>query len=478
MPSTSTSPSPSSLTRLERPLAALLIALYFALYSLLSLLRHATYHSFGFDLGLYDQVFWNTVHGRWWESTMSLGLPHPHSYFGDHFSPIFFAILPVYALFPHPQTLLVVQTALIALGAVPIYLLARATFPDTGQPLLWVAAYLLFLPVAHINLYDFHETALAILPLGLALHFLERKQTVWFLLSLGAAALVKEEMALVGIGFGLYVTLARGSWRLGLLLVVASLASFLTILYAAIPAFNGGRGFAYFQSRYGQLGASPLQILGNALTRPRLLFQTLIQPRKAAFVAALLGPVLGLPAASGWGILLLLPTLGYLLLSRYEPQFSFTSQYSAPLVPLVLGTAILGLARVPIRFRTLVSAGVLLSSLAFSYAYGNLPFDRRFDPREFLPEARYTAFAPALAKIPAQASVAAENDLTPHLDQRQRVYGIEYEGLADADYVALDMAATSHDPAAFGAQLESVRGQGYEVIATQPGLALLRRIAP
>ena len=115
MPSTSTSPSPNSLTRLERPLAALLIVLYFAVYSLLSLLRHATYHSFGFDLGLYDQVFWNTVHGRWWESTMSLGLAQPHSYFGDHFSPIFFAILPIYALFPHPQTLLVVQTAFIAL---------------------------------------------------------------------------------------------------------------------------------------------------------------------------------------------------------------------------------------------------------------------------------------------------------------------------------------------------------------------------
>src|SRR5207249_7258462 len=52
----------------------------------------------------------------------------------------------------------------------------------------------------------------------------------------------------------------------------------------------------------------------------------------------------GLSWVSGWAALVLLPTLGYLMLSSYEPQFSFTSQYSAPLVPLVIGTAILGLA--------------------------------------------------------------------------------------------------------------------------------------
>lgn len=71
--------------------------------------------------------------------------------------------------------------------------------------------------------------------------------------------------------------------------------------------------------------------------------------------------------------------------------------------------------------------------------------------------------------------MAAENNLTPHLDQRRRIYGIEFEGIAGADYVDLDMAATGRDLAAFQAQVDSVRGQGYELIASQPGLALLRR---
>lgn len=80
------------------------------LYSVLSVLRHVIYHSFGPDLGLFDQIFWNTTQGRFFESTMSLAVPQPHSYLGDHFSLIYLALLPVYALVPRPETLLVLQT--------------------------------------------------------------------------------------------------------------------------------------------------------------------------------------------------------------------------------------------------------------------------------------------------------------------------------------------------------------------------------
>jgi uncharacterized membrane protein len=409
---------------------------------------------------------------------MSQGMPQPHSYFGDHFSPVYFLILPFYALFPHPQTLLLFQAAAMALGAVPIYLLARALFPGTAQPSLWVAAYFLFLPVAHITLYDFHEVAFAVLPLGLALYLLERGRVGWFLAALGASILVKEEMALVAAGFGVYALLAKRRRLVGAATAVGSLTAFLVILYAVIPGFSGGHAYPYFALRYGDLGDSPLAVLRTIVTRPGRLLRTVAQARKGAFLAGILGPVLGLPLLSGLGVILLLPALGYLLLSSYEPEYSFTKQYAAPLIPLVLGTAVLGLARIPPRWRSLVSAGVLLSSLTFAYLYGNLPFSRRFDFREFLPEARYSAFAPALGAIPADASVAAENDLTPHLDQRERIYGLEYEPLSGAEYVALDDAALGHDPSRLESQVEAIRAQGYQVVASGPGLALLRRISP
>ena len=64
--------------RFEPYIVAALALAYFILYSILSVLRHATYHSFGPDLGIFDQIFWNTTQGRFFESTMSLALPTPH----------------------------------------------------------------------------------------------------------------------------------------------------------------------------------------------------------------------------------------------------------------------------------------------------------------------------------------------------------------------------------------------------------------
>src|ERR1700687_6189622 len=179
------------LLRHEGRLAVALAAAYFLIYAVLSVLRHESYHSNGLDLALFDQVFCNSSQGRPFESTMAQAIAVPHSMLGDHFSPVFLLLVPFYFAFPHPETILVIQTLALALGAWPVFLLARLKLPAGYAP-LWVLAYLLFVPLAYINLYDFHEVAFSIVPLGFALYFLERGRRVWFLVSLLVTFLVKE----------------------------------------------------------------------------------------------------------------------------------------------------------------------------------------------------------------------------------------------------------------------------------------------
>jgi uncharacterized membrane protein len=460
--------------RFEPYIVAGLVLAYFVLYTILSVLRHVTFHSFGPDLGLFDQIFWNTTQGRPWESTMSLAQPMPHSYFSDHFSPVYLLVLPFYAAFPHPQTLLVIQTLMLALGTVPVYLLARDKFAPGFVRLAWVAAYFLFLPLAFINLFDFHELALAVVPLGFALYFLERRRIRWFVVSLLAAFLVKEELPLVGLGFGAYILMDKRDLRLGLGVLAGSALAFFAIVRLIIPSFGGG-GYVYFTARYAQLGDSPQQILLTVLTNPPKLAATLFQAQKFKFLLGIFGPVLGLSVLSGFGILLLLPTLATLLLSNYAPQFAFTSHYSAPLIALVLGTAILGLARLKPSLHGFLSAAVLASSLAFSFAFGDLPFSRHFDPHLFQSEPRYAAFVRNLDRIPPDASVAAENNLTPHLSQRRYIYNLEFEGPENAQYLALDDAALDRSAARLQQQIAGFEAQGYRTIATGDGLALMQR---
>ena len=464
--------------RIEPYLVAGLASAYFALYSVLSVLRHVTYHSFGPDLGIFDQVFWNTIHGRFLESTMSLAQAQPHSYLADHFSPIYLLLVPAYALFPHPQTLLVIQTLFLALGVWPLYLLTRLKLEPGFQRLAWVLAYFLFLPVAFINLFDFHELALAVLPLGFALYFLEKGRPGGFLVCLLSTYLIKEELPLVGIGFGAYILLAKRDWKLGLGVLAGSLAAFLAIVRVIIPAFGGG-SYEYFARRlnyrYAELGTTPQEIIGTVFAHPGRLAQILFQPQKLKFLVGIFGPVLGLTARSGYAAILVLPTLAVLLLSNYAPQYAFTSHYSAPLIALVLGTSVMGFARLRPSWRGPAAAGVLASSLIFSFLFGDLPFSRHFDPRMFQTEARYAAFAGNLDRIPPDARVAAENNLTPHVSQRRFIYNLEFEGPHDAEYLALDDAALARNAAAFEQQIAAFEALGYRTIATGDGLALMSK---
>ena len=464
----------NGVVRRENRIALALAAAYFIVYSALSVLRHESYHSFGFDLGLFNQVFWNPTQGRLFESTMSQALPIPHSLLGDHFSPVFLLVMPFYLAFPHPETLLVVQTLALALGAWPVYLLAKLKLP-AGYPLLWVLVYLLFVPLAYINLYDFHEVAFSVAPLGFALYFLERGRRVWFVLSLLFTFLVKEEMALIGIGFGAYALLGKRDWKLGLGVLAGSLLAFIAVIQVVIPFFAGGRSFPYIAERYSAVGGSPGGILRTLVTDPLRIARALLQPKKVYFAVAIFGPVLGLSALAGWASVLVLPTLGYLLLSNYEPQYSFTSQYSAPLIPLVMGTAILALARMPVSVRRSAMAAVVASSLVFSWAFGDMPLSRKFDRSLFVTQSRYAVFARELVQIPPDASVSAENGFPSHLSERRYIYDYGFEGVQNAEWVVLDYEGTNYDLHTFQAQVASVESAGYVEIAAGYGLALLHK---
>jgi len=461
--------------RREKALAVALIAAYLVVYGTLAILRHRTFHSFGFDLGLFDQVFWNTAQGRLFESTISQGNPQPHSYLGDHWSPVYWLLMPCYYAYPHPETLLVIQILFLGLGAIPVYLLARLKLEPGFQRLAWVAAYFLFLPVAYISLVDFHEVALSVLPLGLALYFLETRRHWWFLACLALTFLIKEEMPLIAFGFGAYALLGKRLVPLGVGLMAGSLAAFLVLLGIAIPHFAGGAAYPYLAVRYGTLGNTPLQIAHTLVTNPIKVAQVLFQFNKLAFLLGLFGPVLGLTSLARWAGILVLPTLAYLLLSSYKPEYSFATQYSAPLITLILGTSILAMARLRAAWRMRVAASVVVSSLAFSFVFGALPFSRHFDVSTFLPEVRYASFSAAVQQIPAGASVASQDDLTSHLSERRRIYSIGFQGLEGADYVVLDYASDDRDLAKHAARVAAVEAMGYDEVATGIGLALLKK---
>ena len=479
------------LARNEERVATGLVVLYALLFGALSLLRHWSFHSTGLDLGVFDQVVWNTSQGRFMESTLSLDRCTPHSFFGDHFSPILVALVPLYWVAPHPETLLIVQTVALALGAVPVYLLARTLLPRGIERLAWLLAYVLGAPLAFVTLYDFHEVALAVLPLGFAMYFLATRRTVPLLIALLIAFTVKEEIALIGIGFGVALALQR-RWRIAALVTLGSAAVFVLTLKVIIPAFAGGP-YQYI-GRYASLGGSELEILRTLLLDPLRALAVLGEGEvgsKVIFVLSLFAPGLLLALRSRWAIVPSLVPLGYLMLSDYGGEHTLHNQYAAPIIPLALGASIVGFAKVSQAWRPRLAVASILVTLFFCVSFGGWPFSRDFENAylrgnpDRAPsgtpliqrELRYDALLAAVRAIPPDVAVVSTDFWVTQVGERRSNYHLAALDPCDAQYAILDYAdpGMNRDLARFAEARAALLATGFEEIAAGEGLSLLRR---
>jgi uncharacterized membrane protein len=137
---------------------------YFIYYRNLTLEIHDGYGTSAFDIGVFDQGTWLlsrfknpfvTITGR--------------NLFADHTSLIMFFFAPLYWVFPGASTLLTVQAAALAAGAIPVYLVGVRRI---GAPLgcVLAIAYLLHPALGASNMENFHPDAVLALFVGMALY--------------------------------------------------------------------------------------------------------------------------------------------------------------------------------------------------------------------------------------------------------------------------------------------------------------------
>ena len=202
---------PSSRKNLIASLAVwLLILLYIGLFSWQSVARHQAFATNAYDMGNVNQAFWNTVHGRPLQFTnwrgVELDLAND-SRLAMHVEPIYFVLAPIYWLWQQPETILILQTIILALGALPVFWLARDRLRSHLAGVAFAAVYLLSPGLEAANMWEFHLVALAAPLLLFAFYFGQKGR--WFLLWLFAvvAMATKEEVSLsvlvMGFGFAI-----------------------------------------------------------------------------------------------------------------------------------------------------------------------------------------------------------------------------------------------------------------------------------
>ena len=167
------------------------VALYAVTFAILSVMQHASFQTNAFDLGNMDQAVWNTLHGRFLEFTNWEG---GNTRLAVHVEPILFLVAPFYALYSGPETLLVLQSVVLALGALPAFWLARRVLDNVFAAAVCGFTYLLAPALEIANLADFHAVAFSSTLLLFAFYYAYQRNNVGFFLAAVLAMATKEHV--------------------------------------------------------------------------------------------------------------------------------------------------------------------------------------------------------------------------------------------------------------------------------------------
>ena len=427
---------------------------FFVLCLLFNLHRYYSFYA-SYDQGIFNQVFWNSMHGRFFQSSLSSALStnvvHQgqvsevyYHRLGQHFTPALLLWLPIYALFPSPIALTVLQVTLVTVAGLVLYILARQYLEPKLSAMISVSFYGANAVIGP-TLANFHD--ICQIPLFVFSLLLAMEKRWWPLFWILAALIlaVREDAGVVLFGVGFYLILSKRYPKIGLAVCTLSFAYMVALTNLIMPMFSEDISQRFMMERFGQYAegneASTLEILWGMISNPWRLVREIFTPFFAT-LKYLLGqwlPLAFVPAVApaSWIV------AGFPLLKLFSAKglsvLSITIRYAMTVVPGLFYGAILWWAKreskienspvLSVKFQRFWAVCICLS-LFFSFTsnpnrtfYFLVPDSVK--PWVYVPAHQQwqhiSQMRPLLEKIPDAASVAATTYIIPHLSSRRAI---------------------------------------------------------
>lgn len=496
---------------------------FFVLNLILGLHRYYSFYA-TFDQGIFNQVFWNNLHGRFFQSSLSSSLSTnvvhngeiPEVYYhrlGQHFTPALLLWLPIYTLFPSPATLTVLQVTFVTAAGLVLYALARQYLTPAIAAMITASFYAAnaVLGPTQSNFHDISQIPLFVFGLLLAME----KRCWWLFWVLAVLTLaVREDSGVVLFGVGFYLIVSRRYPRIGLAVCALSFGYMLVLTNAIMPLFSQDISRRFMLERFGQYAdgseASTLDIIWGMISNPWRLIVELFTPFFGT-IKYLFGqwlPLGFIPAVApaSWAI------AGFPLLKLFLGQgqsvLALNIRYAMTVVPGLFYGAILWWSRHPRKFKPafrrfwVICIGL---SLFFSFTSSISSLNRSFYfllPDSFnpwvyvsLPQQWHHVgqMRSLLAQIPPNASVSATTYIVPHLSSRREILRWpmlqlrnDAREVANIEYAIADLWQLQQYQAAFDEERQLLQtsiamidqltnNQQYGIIDFQDGVILMRR---
>ncbi|MCJ8282643.1 MAG: DUF2079 domain-containing protein [Rivularia sp. ALOHA_DT_140] len=495
--------------------------IFFFICLILVLNRYFSFYA-SFDQGIFNQVFWNNLHGRFFQSSLSSSLSTnvvhaneiPTVYYhrlGQHFTPALLLWLPIYALFPNAATLAVLLVTLITAGGIMLYVLARQ-YLEPKLAVMITGSYYAANAVIGPTLCNFHDVSQIPLFIFTLLLAMEKRWWWLFWLMAGLIVIVREDAGVGLFGVGVYMVLSKRFPRNGLAVCIFSFGYMLLLTNLIMPLFSDDISKRFMLERFGQYSdgneASTLDIIWGIISNPVRLVVELVTPvdRTIRYLLGQFLPFAFIPAISpaSWSIAGF-PLLK-LFLGKGESVLAITIRYALSVVPGLCYGVILWWSKHPKKFKPSFRrfwVFCICLSLFFSFTsnpnrtfYFAIPDSIQPWVYVSLPEQWNhvnRGIRPLLAQIPPDASVSATTYLVPHLSSRREILRLPMLELRndDREVVKMDYAiADLWQLQKYSPAFKSDRGllnqltelidtvtknQEYGIIGFQDGVILLKK---
>ena len=393
-------------------------AAYVLLFFFSCCLKYYGYVYDDFDLAIHDQIIWNILHGRIFNSILGI------DFLGNHAHFISFLVAPVYWFAPHPLFLLLLQTVFLAAGVFPLYALARLYL---GYPMSLVICiiYLLYPGLGYTNLFEFHPTCFATFFLLCTAYYFYKENFALFNVFMVLSLLCQENIPLIFVMWGIYSLILKRDLKWVLWPTCSGLVYFLFCVYVILPNFNKDT-FNFF-SIYGPLGSSLGDVLKNCLLHPIQVLGILSQPVKINYLVQLFVSVSFISLFSPLALVpVFLIFLQHLLSFRLH-EIDLHYHYTAELIPFIFVAFVFGIKKLSGLEAKFKFLGLILlfnalgANLALGPHFHLLQELKRLSSDHSIPEREAM-----IDKLPKNASVVTTFDFLDHLSHRQYLYSFHH----------------------------------------------------
>jgi uncharacterized membrane protein len=429
-----TSQVPALVKRRGPLVIVLAAALFYATFFSFFLLRwHYKLRTGNFDLAINNNLMYGGLYGDFLKSPVAFP-DDPGKYLAAHAKFGHYLFLPIYALVPRPETLLIIQSVLIGASSIPLFLFARRHLTEWKAAALTLA-YLAYYPMHGATFSEFQNVPIAALFVFGVVWAADAKRWIWMGVFTAIALLMREDVPIGLSIIGLFLLASGYRPTAGLVLAAVSTSYFLIVRFYVMDE----AGDWWFPTMYKELWADGERgfrsVIKTLITNPLFVISKLAIEKKIVYLAHLLTPLAFLPLRRWYLWLSLIPgVLLTLLVTNYDPPVQFSFHYTMHWAPYLFMAAVLALVAIgkspdlgPQRQRAALLASCAASAvLSFNYgafACRENSFKGGFHKVEFsytqAEDDRYERLKELIKDIPKDATVAATEKVGPHLSSRR-----------------------------------------------------------